>query len=1354
MATETEIVAKETETIATDTVEEEEVVHQKSRRWKGFKIYDIPPQAEIHDVKKAIAKSYHSVVLDCERFRRRTANKGEDGYLLPNLEIKLKLDDRGTGRLHPRGDLLIPSWAQEFKQRVDTNPIQVPFAPDWNRKDVLQWQTIRLVENYEFKARREFISSLLTSPWQDPLLELKHKQRIESLRETCDVQEIQFGFDHFQKYTNKQNQRIVHRFVVEWARRFESTDARAHIEFQDAISSICIVIGPESTRHRQFCKVRYDSIKYIEVKAQTIIFNLWSAPIFEEGPIEYDEGRPRLRLAGLDEQHKRVVSRFATKFRVTLYGGDILSAFLKMTKVVGLAIRSAHKDLDTDDGLSTKTNAKARRRQGDHLNELSDIKIDQLNNNWLAGVPYSIAFQIAAMLQNGLLNPIEIGDLRPSIDELIKPGSPRKTEEIARLLFRFSQSIPTWTFAERFTSTLQQKFNKFADMFWAQGSNLANTPKAGWFWVYRATLTPTTLRLSGPFQEQSNGVIRQYDYATDHFLRINFTDEQRLQLRWDRDVRGDLFVKEHIGGLLKEGINIAGRYFEFLGYSNSGLREHSVWFVTPIWKEMGLESTWITAEDIRNGIADFSMDADLDTSTYSPVEDEGEPESIFFGDASVISRIKEGEKELKFSPSKLGARLAQAFTTTEPAIELRLDEIEFIDDIKVKNPISGKPTEFTDGYGCLSCELANDVWKVLNAHSHSQELPIPAPSAYQIRLGGAKGVLGINPDLEGRKVVLHKSMVKFLSQDGGLHIATRFDHPLNLYLNRPLIAILEHLGVAIDWFSRLQAKAISEANETLLSISDEASEFLTTRHLGRQYGFPFIMRGLTKYGVTRALLEDAPHPMLDFFLCSLSVAIVHIDRELKYKARIPVPSGLSLVGGADVHQELDEWCVYICTQKTDETKHKYFPEMLTQVDEKGRPFGYVYVTRSPSIHPGDVQRFKAMHPPRSSPYWKHPMVNCIIFSCKGGRPPASMLGGGDLDGDIFQIIPEANDFKPDVNTQPADYASVPTRKLDRPATIDDIADFVVDYINSDKMGLVSIQHLIISDQSRHGLHDKKCLKLAELHSKAVDFAKSGVPVRFEDLPKRNHRYIPDFQRKEATLDDQTNYYESPKALGVLFRAIKVRTMEQLQEERKSSRKCVAYNKHPFYQTLVNICMQKKVARGLLNEAATKEIRKAFESYSTELQAIKSIYSIGRSPLTEPEVFMGTILEESSQRRSRDDMAARLREVSSQLVDCVRVFFQGDREEHPHMWLVRSMFGLQIALSPEKALNAKGQVVAEWKDAQCSFGMIALRSAFECVDVLDKRRPDPRRPKAPVQVEDISKGNATVWANMNSRGNVR
>jgi RNA dependent RNA polymerase len=65
-----------------------------------------------------------------------------------------------------------------------------------------------------------------------------------------------------------------------------------------------------------------------------------------------------------------------------------------------------------------------------------------------------------------------------------------------------------------------------------------------------------------------------------------------------------------------------------------------------------------------------------------------------------------------------------------------------------------------------------------------------------VHKGGAKGVVGINPLLTGRKIILHESMIKFLSSDTGLHIANKFDHPLALYLNRYAILI------AVSWPSK------------------------------------------------------------------------------------------------------------------------------------------------------------------------------------------------------------------------------------------------------------------------------------------------------------------------------------------------------------------------------------------------------------------------------------------------------------------------------------------------------------------------------------------------------------------------
>jgi len=63
----------------------------------------------------------------------------------------------------------------------------------------------------------------------------------------------------------------------------------------------------------------------------------------------------------------------------------------------------------------------------------------------------------------------------------------------------------------------------------------------------------------------------------------------------------------------------------------------------------------------------------------------------------------------------------------------------------------------------------------------------------------------------------------------------------------------------------------------------------------------------------------------------------------------------------------------------------------------------------------------------------------------------SCLGGGDLDGDVYNLIPldEFPEFTPTRLSAPASYDPAPKKLLDRPSTMADVAEFVMEYINSD-----------------------------------------------------------------------------------------------------------------------------------------------------------------------------------------------------------------------------------------------------------------------------------------------------------------
>ena len=61
-------------------------------------------------------------------------------------------------------------------------------------------------------------------------------------------------------------------------------------------------------------------------------------------------------------------------------------------------------------------------------------------------------------------------------------------------------------------------------------------------------ITTTRVLLEGPYDTQSNRVIRRYWEYRDYFLRVEFREENRMAFRWPIEVRGtalDLLFYPH-----------------------------------------------------------------------------------------------------------------------------------------------------------------------------------------------------------------------------------------------------------------------------------------------------------------------------------------------------------------------------------------------------------------------------------------------------------------------------------------------------------------------------------------------------------------------------------------------------------------------------------------------------------------------------------------------------------------------------------------------------------------------------------------------------------------------------------------
>ena len=149
------------------------------------------------------------------------------------------------------------------------------------------------------------------------------------------------------------------------------------------------------------------------------------------------------------------------------------------------------------------------------------------------------------------------------------------------------------------------------------------------------------------------------------------------------------------------------------------------------------------------------------------------------------------------------------------------------------------------------------------------------------------------------------------------------------------------------------------------------------------------------------------------------------------------------------------------------------------------------VTRAPALHPGDVQCVNAVDVPQDSPL--RALQNCVVFSSRGARDLPSQLSGGDLDGDLYNIIYE-NTLYPPSTAIPASYEIQKPIDIQRTIQTSDMTEFFIDFMKNDQLGRVAILHQIFADMQPQGTLDPKCIQLAKLHSTAVDFSKTGISV--------------------------------------------------------------------------------------------------------------------------------------------------------------------------------------------------------------------------------------------------------------------
>lgn len=533
--------------------------------------------------------------------------------------------------------------------------------------------------------------------------------------------------------------------------------------------------------------------------------------------------------------------------------------------------------------------------------------------------------------------------------------------------------------------------------------------------VRRAVITPTAIYFKTPTVELTNRILRKYSDLNDRFLRVQFTDEitfGKIFSSQDSTKDDNLFTRVH--RVMRNGIVIGDRHYNFLAFSNSQFRENGAFFFC--------DTDHVTCDSIREWMGDFS-------------------------------HIR--------SVGKFAARMGQCFTTTRQVNGISIPRIRLIGD--TQRQVGDHTWNFTDGVGKISLFLATLI-------ANERDLP-ETPSCFQIRMGGVKGTLVPWPDVPPSEVHVRPSQEKFKAVYNGLEIikTSAFSHAT---LNKQVIPVLVALGVHKAVFISMLESELREYEEALAD-SMKAGELLRSQvdenqttlimaemvdtFMDSQEPFLWTLLRLWKCWTLKRLKQK------------FAVSVKNSAMVFGIVDEIGVLRGHSEAteGRKDTNvKSLPQIFLQVPVQGSDGRSTTNY-EVIT---------GLCVVGRNPSLHPGDVRVVEAVDAPELR-HLKNVVVfpklgdRDIPSMCSGGD-----MDGDDYFVYWDERLIPLEWYHPPLDHD-ADSGN-PGPDTSKDVTVDDVTSFFAQYMKNDSLGRIATAHFAQADQLSGGVKHPKCKHLA------------------------------------------------------------------------------------------------------------------------------------------------------------------------------------------------------------------------------------------------------------------------------------
>lgn len=220
-------------------------------------------------------------------------------------------------------------------------------------------------------------------------------------------------------------------------------------------------------------------------------------------------------------------------------------------------------------------------------------------------------------------------------------------------------------------------------------------------------------------------------------------------------------------------------------------------------------------------------------------------------------------------------------------------------------------------------------------------------------------------DLKPHYVHFRKSQRKFAATQNDTFSVVDYSSPYNFArLNNDVVVLLSSLGISNEAFQEKQ----QQYHDLLVNATtDWVIAFNLLSSTGRyEAAERVLLEGLEADAIQREIRAMQAHELSAF------------KKNDRTRVRTLITKSRLLFGVCDPYGVLNEGEVHVRL-----TMPRQGATTLTNVD--------VLVVRNPCLHPGDCLKLRAVNNSKLS----H-LVDCLVFSTRGGRAAPSMSSGGDL----------------------------------------------------------------------------------------------------------------------------------------------------------------------------------------------------------------------------------------------------------------------------------------------------------------------------------------------------------------------